>query len=463
MQMKKVILVFKTHFDIGFTQLSRDILEYYKGEMLDRVADTCNGTRDMGDLRYVWTMPSWPLATMRDGVDGERAAMLDDLIARGQVTWHALPYTSHYDFSGVEDAVWGLRYAKELSERYHVPLKNAAKMTDVPGYGRFLPELLADAGIRFLHLGCNDFAMPPKVPEIFWWEAPSGKRVLTMYNSGYGTAALPPANWPFSTWMALMNTNDNSGPQTAGIVQAMYDRIHAQHPEAEIVCGTLEDMWDALKDEDLTALPVVRADLADTWIHGAGSYPREVSTVRRLRGRLSRAGRALAERDDPAARADVAAAYDALSLFAEHTWGLDVKTWLGAIPDYDDFELQTTLMLDTLTSDAPSLTKQQQQQLYDAVTADYSDMPRKAERMAKLRNDRHYNALQIKYGYAVTCHKAQGGQWAHVYLDQGYITGETITEDYINWLYTAFTRATEKLFLVNWHEKQIEKSTHSVS
>lgn len=192
MQMKKVILVFKTHFDIGFTQLSRDILEYYKGEMLDRVADTCNGTRDMGDLRYVWTMPSWPLATMRDGVDGARAAMLDDLIARGQVTWHALPYASHYDFSGVEDAVWGLRYAKELSERYHVPLKNAAKMTDVPGYGRFLPELLADAGIRFLHLGCNDFAMPPKVPEIFWWEAPSGKRVLTMYNSGYGTAALPP-------------------------------------------------------------------------------------------------------------------------------------------------------------------------------------------------------------------------------------------------------------------------------
>ena len=144
-------------------------------------------------------------------------------------------------------------------------------------------------------------------------------------------------------------------------------------------------------------------------------------------------------------------------------YGFEFADAVLTFPDYDDFELQTTLMLDTLTSDAPALTKQQQQQLYDAVTADYSDMPRKAERMAKLRNDRHYNALQIKYGYAVTCHKAQGGQWAHVYLDQGYITGETITEDYINWLYTAFTRATEKLFLVNWHEKQIEKSTHSFS
>ena len=86
---------------------------------------------------------------------------------------------------------------------------------------------------------------------------------------------------------------------------------------------------------------------------------------------------------------------------------------------------------------------------------DYADIPRKAERIRKLKTDRYYNALQVKYAYAVTCHKAQGGQWAHVYLDQGYMTDQMLTADYIHWLYTAFTRATEKLFLVNWPKTQI--------
>ena len=72
--------------------------------------------------------------------------------------------------------------------------------------------------------------------------------------------------------------------------------------------------------------------------------------------------------------------------------------------------------------------------------------------MKKVREDKHYNALQIKYAYAVTCHKAQGGQWAHVYVDQGYITKEMINADFMHWLYTAFTRAADKLFLVNWKD-----------
>ena len=87
---------------------------------------------------------------------------------------------------------------------------------------------------------------------------------------------------------------------------------------------------------------------------------------------------------------------------------------------------------------------------------DYADIPQKVERIKKIKVDRYYNALQIKFSYAVTCHKAQGGQWAHVYLDQGYMTDDMLTPDYIHWLYTAFTRATEKLFLVNWPKTQIE-------
>jgi ATP-dependent exoDNAse (exonuclease V) alpha subunit len=88
--------------------------------------------------------------------------------------------------------------------------------------------------------------------------------------------------------------------------------------------------------------------------------------------------------------------------------------------------------------------------------ADYADIPLKSDRLKKLKEDRYYNALQVKFAYAVTCHKAQGGQWAHVYIDQGYMTDDMAGGDYLHWLYTAFTRATEQLFLVNWPEKMID-------
>ena len=123
-------------------------------------------------------------------------------------------------------------------------------------------------------------------------------------------------------------------------------------------------------------------------------------------------------------------------------------------PDYNNTELDTVVVLDTLTTEAPALTHEQNDKLFQSVMEDYADVPRKADRMKQLREDEYFNAMQIKFGYAVTCHKAQGGQWAHIYLDQGYMTNEMLTPDYIHWLYTAFTRATEHLYLVNWSKKQ---------
>ena len=125
-------------------------------------------------------------------------------------------------------------------------------------------------------------------------------------------------------------------------------------------------------------------------------------------------------------------------------------------PDYDNYELTATVILDSLTTEAPALTHEQQVQLYNAVIEDYADIPQKVERIKKMKSDRYYNALQVKFAYAVTCHKAQGGQWTHVYLDQGYMTNDMLTPDYIHWLYTAFTRATEKLYLVNWPKTQVD-------
>ena len=119
-------------------------------------------------------------------------------------------------------------------------------------------------------------------------------------------------------------------------------------------------------------------------------------------------------------------------------------------PDYDDLEVECTLLLDVLQAEAPALTREQQNRLFHAIWEDYPDITNQRARMLRLREDIYYNALQVKYAYAVTCHKAQGGQWAHVYIDQGYITEEMLTPDYFRWLYTALTRATEKVYLVNW-------------
>ena len=126
--------------------------------------------------------------------------------------------------------------------------------------------------------------------------------------------------------------------------------------------------------------------------------------------------------------------------------------------DYDNTEEDMIVILDTLTTEAPALTHEQNEQLFQQVLADYADVPLKSDRMKKIREDDYYNALQVKFGYAITCHKAQGGQWAHIYLDQGYMTDEMLTPDYIHWLYTAFTRATEHLYLVNWPKTQVEEA-----
>ena len=125
-------------------------------------------------------------------------------------------------------------------------------------------------------------------------------------------------------------------------------------------------------------------------------------------------------------------------------------------PDYDDMELEVKLLLDTLHTDTPALPKEMNDKLFYSVLEDYADITVKRERMKKMKSDPYYNALQVKYAYAVTCHKAQGGQWKRVFLDQGYMTEDMLSPDYFRWLYTAFTRATETLYLVNWPKEQTE-------
>ena len=137
-------------------------------------------------------------------------------------------------------------------------------------------------------------------------------------------------------------------------------------------------------------------------------------------------------------------------------YGFRFADVLLRFPDYDDYELEATVLLDTLHSESPALTRDESNRLFEAVMDDYAHISQKKERYQQLRLDPHFNALQVKYAYAVTCHKAQGGQWSCIYLDQGYLPPDLTAIDYYRWLYTAFTRATEQVYLVNWPEGEKE-------
>lgn len=138
-------------------------------------------------------------------------------------------------------------------------------------------------------------------------------------------------------------------------------------------------------------------------------------------------------------------------------YGLHFADVTLQFPDYDYYEMDVRVLLDALTSESPALTKEQNDCLYYGVMEDYAEINTKKDRIRKMRLDPNYNAVQIKYAYAVTCHKAQGGQWHNVYIDQGWLPPDGIDRSYYRWLYTAFTRATHRLNLINWPKEQTEE------
>ena len=125
------------------------------------------------------------------------------------------------------------------------------------------------------------------------------------------------------------------------------------------------------------------------------------------------------------------------------------------LPDYNQYEFSATIMLDALNSETASITEEQNQRLYYSVTEDYAHITPKSEQYRQIRENPFFNALQVKFAYAITCHKAQGGQWKGVFLDQGWLNKEMINIGYLRWLYTAITRATDKLYLVNFKDSSV--------
>jgi exodeoxyribonuclease-5 len=128
--------------------------------------------------------------------------------------------------------------------------------------------------------------------------------------------------------------------------------------------------------------------------------------------------------------------------------------------DYpEEKSLTLLLLLDTIYAEKANLNQKESMQLFEKLKEEYAFLKSKTKILAAIKNDYHYNALQVKFAYAMTCHKTQGGQWKNVFIDQGYLTEEMINKEYLRWLYTAFTRATDQLFLMGFDPKIIGLKT----
>lgn len=124
-----------------------------------------------------------------------------------------------------------------------------------------------------------------------------------------------------------------------------------------------------------------------------------------------------------------------------------------SFPDYDDYELECKVLLDTLSAEAPALTRDQSSSLFHAINDDYAEIKSKVKRYKEIRENAHYNAIQVKFAYAVTAHKAQGGEWKAVFVDKMLFGDEPMNRDLMRWLYTALTRASERIYLVNFDDR----------
>ena len=247
--LRKVVVVFKTHFDLGFTGLPGEVMRQYTGPMFDAVRRVMAATENEPEgLGYSWTLPAWPLRFLLSdpSVSEESRGAARRLVEEGRLHWHAWPFTTHTAFCSLEELVRGLHISRGLSEEFG-RWPTAAKQTDVPGHTWIVPTLLARAGVKFLHLGANPGSHTPHVPRLFWWEGPDGSRLLTYYSpGGYGTPLLPPDDWPLDTWLAVAHTIDNEGPHSPEELARIRRTLEEGAPGVEVLFGQLGDFAESL-------------------------------------------------------------------------------------------------------------------------------------------------------------------------------------------------------------------------
>lgn len=338
-----VWVVFKTHLDIGYTDRVEDVLKKYRVAMMENALKVVEASRDLpAEKRFAWTLAGWPLAyVLGPEQEPARRARIEQAVREGAIAFHAIPFSMHTETDDLEDLVRGLGFSTRLATKYNRPLPISAKMTDVPCHSWVWPTLLSHAGVKFLQLGCNGTSAYVRVPPLFWWEGPDGSRILCNYTVEYGSGLTPPRTWPSKNYLAMIMTGDNQGPPSTAEVEGLRQQAAKSLPGVQVHFGTIDDFARAVLAEN-PDLPVVRADMPDTWIHGWESMPIEAKAAHNLRALepaldgLDTQLRAWGLATGNLAPA-MAEAYEQSDLFSEHTFGPaapNMGSWNSGTPRY---------------------------------------------------------------------------------------------------------------------------------
>ena len=345
--------------------------------MIDKAMDIMDTSRDLPpEQQFAWTGPGWVMSKVLDDWEGQtpaRKKRLDDYVKAGRLRFHALPFTLESDACEPEEMARGFAFSSALCRKYGMPLPRSGKMTDVPSHGGALATVLAHGGVKFMHIGCNWPSGCVKTPGMFWWEGPDGSRVLTFYSNTYGTCVppflprwycdqdplisrslVPPADWGYKVWPAIIVTPDNSGPPKGEQIKELFDDVAKKLPGVKVRMGTMDDFVDAILNEN-PEIPVVKGEMPDTWIHGIMCDPGGIRLSREVRPQIAAAEALHAQLNLwgvklPPVAQDVALAYEKTLLYGEHTWGgaasvnqygeafrkLDPKTYAGLEASWED-------------------------------------------------------------------------------------------------------------------------------
>lgn len=322
-----VHVVFKTHLDIGFTDLSENVVQKYVQEFIPKAIATARELeREEGDASFLWTTGSWLIYEYLRQASVEDKKVMEEAIADGLIAWHGLPFTTHTELMDKKLFQYGLSIAKDLDKRYG-RTTIASKMTDVPGHTRAIVPYMAQAGIQYMHIGVNPTCTVPNVPKVFLWKGRDGSELIVNYSSTYGEVLEIEG---LRDVLIFAHTGDNCGPSSSEQIKQEFAKIREMFPDAEIKASTLDAFATKLM-EVKDKLPVVNEEIGDTWIHGIATDPKKVARYRallKLRDKWLEEGRM-------AVGSDTYNEFSMnLALIAEHTWGLDLKKYLTDYKNY---------------------------------------------------------------------------------------------------------------------------------
>lgn len=341
-KIKKVHVVYKTHLDIGFTDMGETVLNRYRNEYIPHSIDLAFELNTENEKKFIWTLGSYLIDDFLKNAEPEQKGRLETAIRRGDICWHGLSCTTHTELMDEELFEFNLGISDKLDAQFDKKTI-AAKMTDVPGHTIATVKHFADHGKKYLHLGVNPSSMVPEVPLTFVWK--SGDRdIIVQYSFEYGAPCYVEG---MDEVLEFAHTGDNLGPQSAEAIEEEMARIQAIYPNAKVEASTMDAYAKSLlayKEQ----LPVVEEEIADTWIHGIASDPLKVMRYRALIGlkdSWEQGGRFSPEHES----------YEPfmmnLLLIAEHTWGLDYKKYLADFSNWEKKDFMAARSADVTTLD----------------------------------------------------------------------------------------------------------------